>query len=326
MTTSPQIAALVLNMGEPSLPDALNSLSRQTYPVSEVVRVDHVSPFHRALGHGVARVSAPYFIQVDVDMILDPDCIARLAASMAPSVAVAVGWLRDPLLGPVPGVKLFRTELVRKVPFRDVVSPDTDFMSRVQQLGWGVEVVKDPRSGSPDTLGDHRPRYDEPGYTFYKFRLEGSRYRTRGEVAPFRWYVRNLSASRHPSRYWALAGLAAGFFEPMTTDSLQPFSPDHRVNVLREAFANRPLCALPTPFGWGVGAFAGVYRRCKEYPEAATCFLGKPAEGPFDWLATLAAARALLSDRVLDDTAALKTFLCTGLLETCRQWYWWSKF
>jgi hypothetical protein len=45
-------------------------------------------------------------VQVDADMVLDPDCFERLRQAMDDDVGMAVGALRDPLLGPIAGVKI----------------------------------------------------------------------------------------------------------------------------------------------------------------------------------------------------------------------------
>ncbi|MCA9775646.1 MAG: glycosyltransferase [Candidatus Eremiobacteraeota bacterium] len=320
MKQEPEIDAVVLSLGESTLPRAIQSLKEQSYPVARVVQIENVSPFHRAFSCGVPGVSAPFFLQLDADMVLDRNCLSELLRKMQRSVAVVVGLLRDPLLGPIPGVKLFRTQTVRTLPFRDVLSPDTDFLARAENRGWGTVFIR-----VPETVGEHRPQYESSAYTFHKFRLEGSRYRARGEVSPFRWYVRNLSESLHPSRYWALAGLALGFFEPWEGDKLMPHPHDPAHELVRERLTNRRLTVPPSLFGWGVGSFDQVYRRCLNRPDLAVPLTVAKSEGPFDWLVTLAAARSLSSSVPEPDCQTLKSFLSQGIVETWRQWYWWCK-
>ena len=79
------VTAVVFTIGEPYLPRALASLERQSLPPAAIVRVEHVSPFHRAFNAGVARVRTDFFVHVDADIILDPTALADLVAEHIPS-------------------------------------------------------------------------------------------------------------------------------------------------------------------------------------------------------------------------------------------------
>jgi hypothetical protein len=225
------VSAVVLTIGEAQLPRALESLTAQTLSLEQVIVVKDVSPFFRAMNEGAGQVRTPFFVQVDADMILDPHCVETLREAMQQDTGVAVAHLRDPLAGPVVGIKLFRTECFQLGGFPDRISPDTDFIAAIQRRGWTIQRVGYPENGSSRetvTLGEHRPDYT-PGYTFRKYLLEGRRLRYRANPGAMRWQFGILEQSRHPLATLAQLALAHGFFQPGVEDRLKPdFSPEER--------------------------------------------------------------------------------------------------
>lgn len=211
------VSAVVLTIGEPFVERALASLAAQTVPPGEVIVVENVSPFFRAMNEAAGRVRTPFFVQVDADMILDPTCFEELRAGVRADTGIAVAELRDALLGQVVGVKLFRTECVRRTGFRDSISPDTDLVAAIGRLGWKTRYV-----GQPRAFGEHRPDYT-PAYTYRKHILEGGRLRHRGARAGLRWRCERLAASPHALARLALIALAHGFFLAGRGDQLEPW-------------------------------------------------------------------------------------------------------
>jgi hypothetical protein len=238
------VSAVVLSLGEPTLARALASLSAQTYPLHEIILVDNVSPFSRAFNEGAGRVSTPFFVQVDADMTLDATCVQELRASMGAATGLAYGELRDPLMGQVVGIKMFRTECVRRSAFRDSISPDTDFRAAIRRAGWGVTYLGRPAAPSeaqPRTFGDHRPDYT-PLYVFGKYLLEGRRYRYRGDRPGLFWQIERLEASTHALALCAQMALSHGFFLHTERDELKPFPNDPRAAWLAELLASDVGC------------------------------------------------------------------------------------
>src|SRR6267143_324962 len=214
MSRVPEVTAVVLSIGEPTTARAIESVKRQTVALKEIVLIEGIAPFHRALNEGVGRVTTPLFVQVDADMILDPDCVESLAACLADNVAVVVGQLRDPLYGRVEGIKLFRTESVRRYPFRDSISPDTDFVREIGQQGWAViYALRYPEGERAQwhTLGEHDPGY-APRYTYTKHVVKGRRLRYREDGTAVRDHLQVLHASTHPASLIAEIALAHGLF------------------------------------------------------------------------------------------------------------------
>ena len=213
MTPKPEISALLLSLEEPSVERALASIRRQKSPFADVVRVEGVRPFHRALNDGAARVKTDHFVQVDADMILDEDCVERLAASIRPEVGAIIGMLRDPLYGRVQAIKLFRTAEVTRIGFGDSISPDTDFLDHMETEGrCTVYSIRHETelAAAWHTFGEHRPDYQPLG-TFEKNKRDG-RIRHRGEAASARFHLDLLHRSAHPYALIAQVGIAHGLF------------------------------------------------------------------------------------------------------------------
>ena len=234
------VSAVVLTIGEPFTARALASLAGQSLPLREVILVENVSPFHLALNQAARRVATPFFVQVDADMILDPTCVEALRAGVREDTGIAVGELRDPLLGRVVGVKLFRTECFRQAGFRDTITPDTDFGADIRRAGWKTRYLGRPDGGTgeePRTFGEHQPDYT-PAYTYRKHVLEGARLRYRGARDGLRWRLERLDASTHPLARLALLAVGHGFCLPIEHDQLQPWGeePDaERLTALLES-------------------------------------------------------------------------------------------
>lgn len=229
-----EVSAVVLSVGEPYAQRAVESLSAQTIPLQKIVVVEHVSPFSRAINEGARQVSTPFFVQVDADMMLDPNCVEILLGHVQNDTGIVVGELRDALSGRIVGVKLFRTECFRRVTMPDSLSPDTDFGARLQRLGWRTEYVEStdraPGAERP-ALGEHRPDYTPP-YTYRKFLMEGGRLRHRAARHGLLFRMGTLEQSVHPLAMLAQLALGHGFFLRSSREELRPSPDDPRADWL----------------------------------------------------------------------------------------------
>jgi len=218
------ITAVVLTIGEPSTDLAIASVQCQTMHAARVVIVRDVSPFHCAFNTGAVQVRTPFFVQVDADVILDPTCFEDLYRCISPDVGIVTGQLRDPLLGRVRGVKLFRTECFKLASFHDSVSPDADFARDAAAHGWERVYALNSfgkSRASWHTFGHHRPHYDFH-YTFTKFLMEGVRCRYRKHETRFRWLFSRLAVCDHEMAIIATIAAAQGLFLPGFNDRLRP--------------------------------------------------------------------------------------------------------
>ena len=227
------VSAVVLSSGEPFVNRAMESIARQTVPLHEVIVIEHVSPFSKALNQGAARVATPYFVQVDADMILDADCVARLMLKMDEETGLVVGELRDAICGQLAGVKLYRTECFLRATLPDSISPDTDHVDLMRRQGWRtVYLGPDSDAGTPlPTVGEHRPDY-APSYTFAKMSIEGARYRYRGSRTGVLSHMQALEHGGHPMAVLAQIALSHGLFSALVGDQLVAPIRDARGDVL----------------------------------------------------------------------------------------------
>jgi len=248
------VTALVLSVGEDYTERAIASVQRQTLPVAEVIVVQGISPFYRALNSGAARVRTEFFIQVDADMILDDTCVEDLRRSMAERVGLVVGHLQDPLQGRILGIKLFRTQCFERVQLRESLSPETDFVEDIQQEGWTrIYALKKIGGSSSDwhVFGEHRPDYNRY-YTFCKYMREGAKGRYRKTGGGLRGKFQRLHASSHRSALFAIVAAAHGIFVKENRDLYGPFEHSEGFEFL-EQFLNdaKASPALPAiPDGW----------------------------------------------------------------------------
>lgn len=205
-------------MGEPGTRRALESMQSQTSALREVIVIRGVSPFSAALNQGALSVRTPFFIQVDSDMVLDSDCVERLRHGMSSEVGIAAGLLRDPLMGEVGAVKLFRRACFDAVRLRDTVSTDIDFYLELAERGWvTLYVLGEARPGRTRTVGEHRPVYSA-SYTYATYYLLGARYWRLRDLMSLRWRLHKLRASRHWVAPLARVALAHGLFSDEARD------------------------------------------------------------------------------------------------------------
>jgi hypothetical protein len=220
------ITAIVLTIGEETTDCAIDSLKRQTVLPEEIIVIRNVTPFHKALNLGVSKVRAEFFIQVDADMILDENCLEDLRERMTENVGIAMGQLRDPLMGIESGIKMFRKECFQEIQFKNSVSPDTDFYNDIQKNGWEIRHVlnlkyKGESKNLWPTFGDHKPHYT-PIFTYRRYYLLGRRYRYRKDLFMLKRRFQQLQNSNHPVSLVAQIALAHGIFSEDEIDLLMP--------------------------------------------------------------------------------------------------------
>ena len=230
------VSAVLLTMGETTTERALASIERQTLHPAETIVVEGVTPFSAAIAAAVERVRTPYFVQVDADMILDDTCFERLRRGMSDGVAIACGGLRDPLLGTIGAVKLFRRECFELVSMPASVSPDVDFWRALQSRGWLTLFVL-TGDASLHTFGEHRPDWNSE-QTYATYHLLGCRYRRLRNRGGTLWRLGALRRSRHPLSTLARYALCTGLFYEETRDVAKSSVPIDRPLV--EALAGAP--------------------------------------------------------------------------------------
>jgi hypothetical protein len=217
-----EVAAFVLTLGERTTARALASLESQTLPIDEVVVVDGIRPFHRAFNAGVQRTTASFVLQVDSDFVLDPECAQTLREGMTPQVGITAAPLRDPLIGPVCGVKLFRRECLAPSPLRDTIAPEVDLCWALERRGWQTRyLTARRRRPHGHTLGAHRPQ-NTLDYVFGTYFLLGARYVLHDDPVAILWRLGQLRRSPHRLAPVARIAMVHGMFTGQLQDAAKP--------------------------------------------------------------------------------------------------------
>ena len=239
------ITAVVLTMGEETTQDAIDSLKIQTVAPSEIIVINDIAPFHKALNLGVSRVKTEFFIQVDSDMILDKNCLEDLRKCMQENIGIVVGHLKDELVGRVVSPKMFRRKCFEKYQFKDSISPDTDFREDILKDGWKILYALSFRNKNKKlwhTFGEHKPTYT-PLYTYSKYILEGRRYKHRRDLASLIWHFKKLHDSSHGSSLIAQIAMAHGDFLEEDRDLLKPYLKDSDFSFLEGFLESKSSCS-----------------------------------------------------------------------------------
>lgn len=235
------ITAVLLTIGEETTQRAIDSIKRQTLQPEEIIIIENITPFHKALKLGASKVKSEFFVQVDSDMILDEDCFEKLRGCMRQNLGIVAGHLRDPLTGRACCIKMYRKECFEYVHFSDSISPDTDFREDILKHGWmAVYALRFVGKFKMlwHTFGEHRPDYT-PLYTFSKYSLEGKRSRYRKKVGDMISKLTKLKDSSHEVALIAQIAMCYGIFMKEETDMLKPFTESEDFNFL-ERFLKSP--------------------------------------------------------------------------------------
>jgi len=223
---SPEVTVFVSTVGAPSLPACLAHLQQQDcHFVSRMI--ENVAPMSAAFQKMLDECRTPYYVQVDEDMLLYPNAVRQLHASIedAPAdVALAVAYLHDVHLdAPVQGVKIFRHGIVRRYPFADTQSCEIDQIERMRADGLTYRLAGCDQShgeaGFPyPILGLHGGSYT-PRTVYERFRtLElARRQRPRNFNHQEAWpamLVERILDRQDPLDFYALMGLFSGALSP----------------------------------------------------------------------------------------------------------------
>ena len=323
------VTAVLLTTGEGYTQRALESINRQTLLPCKTMVVREVEPFHRALNAGASMVCSRFLLQVDADMILDPGCLRSLRRCMDDDIGLVVGLVRDVLVGPTSGVKLYRTDCLQQIPFQDSISPDTDFIDEIFSAGWKTIFALQGRDSSlGHTFAEHAPDYT-PHYTFQKYLRLGRRCVYRNRVRGFLWQLRQLQRTSHPAAVWALIGLSHGVFLSDDKDItalrrgeaefefLQGFSSraGDDLNTLRVLNALLSLSSRQI-FHRSYRLGVVVHRQgCWKGLQRALTVLARNGKHPYDWVAVTGLCRGLFQDSYRAEAAEQAFSMLGGFLE-----------
>jgi len=227
--TAPATTIFVSTIGdEPNFADCMEHLRAQTAQ-RPIEVIDRVAPMSAAFQHMLDRCTTPFYVQVDEDMALVADAVARLEDLMERSpanVAMVVAPLWDcETEQPIYGLKIYRHAIVRRFPYDDALGCESRQLERIRAAGYEARLL--PLKGRRQCFGEHG-RYYTPETIFRRWQRLFRKNETLGNrmwVEP--WALKLLERyleSRDELRLYALLGAVAG----IAGDSTQDREPDWR--------------------------------------------------------------------------------------------------
>ena len=191
--------------------DCLEKLRTQTVRFPLVI-IDHVAPMAAAFQQMQDRCRTTWYVQVDEDMILYPHAIAELRRriSATPSnVAIycASLWDCDAEMR-LYGVKIYRGDVVRRFPYTNSMSCESEQVERMKAGGYIVEAA--PLEEDGGCLGEHGKHYT-PETIFKRWQRLFQKHRALRKNHWVRPYAKSLMEryARTGSRLHLYAALGA---------------------------------------------------------------------------------------------------------------------
>lgn len=236
----PRVTAFITTIGAQTFPRCLEAA--RAMPGVKVEVIANVTPYSAAMQRMVDACDTEFFLQVDEDMILVPHAARRLVELMdasPPDTVMGVGPLFDEeVKRQIYGIKIWRTALVRTVPYGRHVTSDTYHRQQLRAKGYGFVKLK---RGDENCLGLHGTDYTaEQRFKRWRRLWQKSRH-----GAQKLWIVEELpnllekfreTGSR--SDLFALVGAVMGATEPLWPADHDPYDANHPDPVLEE------LCKL----------------------------------------------------------------------------------
>jgi hypothetical protein len=146
---------IAVNDGNPNYADCLAALEAQHPPVN-VVPIYNQAPMNAAFQAMLDQCQTPFLIQVDQDMVLEPDACAVILADIkrqSDRVAFVVYMLTDVHLNmPIQGVKCYRHAVVKQYPYVSGLSCERSHLDRLRDDGYSIVERM-------TVLGEHSPKW-----------------------------------------------------------------------------------------------------------------------------------------------------------------------
>ncbi|ULA63108.1 MAG: Glycosyltransferase [Nitrospira sp.] len=232
----------VLTVDDPACPSCLEALRKQEGPPFKLDIIRNVSPFSAAAQRMIADCDTEFFIQVDEDMMLNPDAVATMEGIMrkAPETVgmVCFHLYDEDRECAIQGVKIYRMALLKRVSFRDLKASEMNLLDQMGEQGirWILH---------PDVLGRHGTIYTPA--SIYR------RYKTMYEKDILQWNVLTSDIHRKAGKFresgdivhlFALLGAAHGIIEARRAPDREK---DARAYNLKELDIFERLFTAPPP-------------------------------------------------------------------------------
>lgn len=163
------ISFCLMTCGEETEQECLQAIQSFRNDIT-FIEVRNVRPQVKALNQMIQQATTPYLVPLDADIILNPDALNRLQQAIV-NFSYDASWhtILFPLFDTLTeqrilALKLFRTEIIKKNPFRDVPTPDVEHYQRLKELGYKCIDYYLPTI----PIGNHVVR--GPKFSYHKYR------------------------------------------------------------------------------------------------------------------------------------------------------------
>jgi glycosyltransferase involved in cell wall biosynthesis len=167
---------------------------------------------NEAFNRMIQEADKDYFIQVDEDFILYKNCVEQLKSMIekAPNNTVFlcadlldVGRNRN-----VQGIKIYRTKLMKKYSFKNVIDCEMDLIRQIESDGNSWLLVK-------DVLGKHAPDYS-PKSAFFRFKSMAEKQRFAFDVYSSDLYdmLEPITSDKDKIKLFSMLGMLTGMVTP----------------------------------------------------------------------------------------------------------------
>ncbi|MCK9558034.1 MAG: radical SAM protein [Candidatus Cloacimonetes bacterium] len=151
-----QITAFVISAGNnPNYPICLKALQDQTAKVTIDIIKDY-SPMSVAFQQMLVRCKTPYYIEVDEDMVLNPDAIETMYRTAIneqdPKVSMVCFRLLDVHVDfKIYGIKIYKFDVFKNYPYNlENMSCEVEQLERMKADGYTYKLIE-------DVVGQHSP-------------------------------------------------------------------------------------------------------------------------------------------------------------------------
>lgn len=152
-----ELTVFVLNAGEnPNYLECVDSIYNQNCAFHTKF-INNVAPMSKAFQQMINDCATKYYIQVDGDMVLNPDAIETIYNTLVSSnenTAIVAYMLKDAHLNfDIYGVKGYKHEILSKYPYNlEIISCEVEQMNRMTKDGYKTEMIE-------KVLGIHSPKW-----------------------------------------------------------------------------------------------------------------------------------------------------------------------
>jgi hypothetical protein len=204
MRVAEDLTVVIFTVGESTYKECCEKITQQSLRPKYIETIRNIAPISEACNRIFTKVQTKYYLHVDADMILSPNCIELLydAIKKHQSCYLVKAWLRDEILGKIGWIKLFNKDLIGEIRYNYVIGCDREFEKRVKNKGYD-EILIDY------ILGKHIATHDKR-MTFFRFKRVAEKDRYFKEKH-FNMIIRYISKTRNHWGYYALFGYLYGF-------------------------------------------------------------------------------------------------------------------